>query len=491
VRATAMLPELVWEEIHLERNGQYVNYLNVTNVHQSILAEPATRLPTMEPVRLVRKRFRAAIRKTYQVLDELEGRAMGEGGELRAGQRGVALDDGKRSAEADDERRQRAIEAIQAQHRHLHSALSVVTREADRALEADAPLVGFCPSPGTTDSERKSIAHAIVDHYARMGDLDLAACIASEAGIALPAPRLRDALAEAFRLGSKVRRGEYTDPLKWASEHSVFLEACGSSLEFDLHQLRVVSLLVGSAHESSSSLAASASACLDAVRVRQVRALKYTRSVLPALLRSSTESRVAPAGFHVRLTAAARRLMAAVLFPDPVATKSPYADLFDPLRVEETAVRLETCFKLSLGIEPESALSKTLRAANRALPGVAKLARVVASSASSGESDGPPPVNTTQLWRRAADKFRSVVKPDEELPVDANVPSDLQLHSVLVCPVTRQQCGPGNKPCLLQCGHVVSEEAMASIASRRSLFRCPVCHGQSEADKVRSLVIEY
>lgn len=64
-------------------------------------------------------------------------------------------------------------------------------------------------------------------------------------------------------------------------------------------------------------------------------------------------------------------------------------------------------------------------------------------------------------------------------------------HSVFVCPVLKNACDSTNLPCLLECGHVISQNAISQITKtgNKSTLKCPYCPAQSNFEKGKLLFI--
>lgn len=377
--------------------------------------------------------------------------------------------------------------AWRASHKSLHAAVSKATRSILRLRDEQGAVAFLCPADHTETAraQRSAIASCLSDHYAREGRLDLSAKIAEEGGVAPRSSAERAVLEAVFARSDAVRRGELAEAVRWAAEHSAFLRAVGSSLELDLHALRVAGILTGrpvvapgwgpdhadlATHRSDDSR--------ERVLGRQKLALAYIRATVPALLAAagwdpSKRQRDPPSAWACRAAAACRRLCASVAFAGPDMASSPYADVIHGDRAAEAAARLERAQLLASGRDPDSVLSRVLEASRLAIPGLRKLAQVVtaAEGGALGSASGA-----------------SIVSPGVEVPVLVSLPARLQPHSVFVCPVTRQQCGRANPPVLLSCGHVVSISAVSSLASRSGRFACPICLTATSRDA--GLVLE-
>ncbi|RVD90786.1 protein RMD5 like protein [Tubulinosema ratisbonensis] len=64
-------------------------------------------------------------------------------------------------------------------------------------------------------------------------------------------------------------------------------------------------------------------------------------------------------------------------------------------------------------------------------------------------------------------------------------------HSVFVCPVLKNACDAFNLPCLLECGHVISQNAITQITKtgNKASFKCPYCPALCSSDKSKLLFV--
>jgi len=76
---------------------------------------------------------------------------------------------------------------------------------------------------------------------------------------------------------------------------------------------------------------------------------------------------------------------------------------------------------------------------------------------------------------------------EQQLPCAINLGKELAFHSSFVCPVSRQQTSEKNPPMLLQCGHVLSNDAMMKIAKSSGRFKCPTCPKEQTVAQARAV----
>merc|ERR1712137_310134 len=64
----------------------------------------------------------------------------------------------------------------------------------------------------------------------------------------------------------------------------------------------------------------------------------------------------------------------------------------------------------------------------------------------------------------------------ERLPVEVTLPREFKLHSVFICPVSKDNTTPSNPPKLLRCGHAISNASLQDLSKQfTSKFKCPYC----------------
>mmetsp|Transcript_12719 Transcript_12719/g.39019 ORF Transcript_12719/g.39019 Transcript_12719/m.39019 type:complete len:403 (+) Transcript_12719:295-1503(+) len=130
--------------------------------------------------------------------------------------------------------------------------------------------------------------------------------------------------------------------------------------------------------------------------------------------------------------------------------KSPYASLFLPSQWTDTIRNFKRDYCKILGVPRNSPLCTTVTAATKALPRLLKAQKIFAS-----EED----------WRSSSD-----------IPLEIDLGSECQFHSLFTCPVMRVEASPENPPMMLPCGHVLCRSTLNRLPIDDSLsFKCPYC----------------
>lgn len=83
----------------------------------------------------------------------------------------------------------------------------------------------------------------------------------------------------------------------------------------------------------------------------------------------------------------------------------------------------------------------------------------------------------------------------KELPIEIDMDISHSHHSIIICPITNEICDLElNRPMLLSCGHVVSENSVGSITKNFEEFgeenvylKCPTCPNKTKLNTLRPL----
>ncbi len=99
----------------------------------------------------------------------------------------------------------------------------------------------------------------------------------------------------------------------------------------------------------------------------------------------------------------------------------------------------------------------------------------------------PKLIKSSKLLNVKKDLFSASSKVD--VPIDLG--KDLQFHSSFICPVSKEETSASNPAILLQCGHVISENAMKDLEkssrTRNKHFKCPTCPNEQTSSTSRRL----
>nr|XP_024376959.1 protein RMD5 homolog isoform X2 [Physcomitrium patens] len=271
------------------------------------------------------------------------------------------------------------------------------------------------------------INQIIVQHFYRLGLFELGDCFAKESQESNAAAALKTHLYEMYQNLDQLQAKNLEPALNWARKNRQSLEAKGSSLEFQLHQLQFVHVLTTKGRGE---------------------ALEYAKlNFLP---------------FSAEYMSGIQRLMACLLWANRLEF-SPYKDLLSSAHWDKVALEFtRQCCNL-LGQPYESPLYVTLSAGSQALSSLLKFATVMSSK--------------KQEWAAL-----------KQMPIEIPLDNSFQFHSVFACPVSREQSTADNPPMLMCCGHVLCKQSIQKLTKSNSrMFKCPYCPLETTANQCRQI----
>lgn len=215
--------------------------------------------------------------------------------------------------------------------------------------------------------------------------------------------------AELHRIWESIKRQELDMALVWATEHSARLELKHSTLEFKLHRLAFMQVLVRGVNA-------------------QTEAIAYARAYFPK--------------FVPRFQKEILNLMGTLMYLPNGIQNSPYRHLMAPEMWIETADTFLKDACVVLGINKDSPLSVVVNVGCTTLPALLNLKQVMQSRQVMG------------IWTGR-----------DELPIEIEVEPENRYHSIFACPILRQQSSEENPPMKLICGHVISRDALHKLSS--------------------------
>ncbi|KAJ8908904.1 hypothetical protein NDN08_005606 [Rhodosorus marinus] len=146
---------------------------------------------------------------------------------------------------------------------------------------------------------------------------------------------------------------------------------------------------------------------------------------------------------------------------------SPYAELFSPLEWTEVAMLFARDYLNSHDQPFESPLKNVVDCAVKALPSLLKARKIL--------------------------KRKSPWTKNELLPVEVDLGSDSQYHSIFTCPVLRVESTEKNPPMILPCGHVLSRESLSKLPPAphpghgSESVQCPYCSSATRPAECREI----
>lgn len=120
-------------------------------------------------------------------------------------------------------------------HRDLHGAVSKIGKSIDRNFVSD--FSSTTRNDVLVEEQNIQLLNKVIAQHLQRNNLDdVAATLIKESK--LPAEEIvSDPFSNLHRIWEAIYRGDLTEALEWASEHSAKLEARNSSLEFKLHRI--------------------------------------------------------------------------------------------------------------------------------------------------------------------------------------------------------------------------------------------------------------
>ena len=126
-------------------------------------------------------------------------------------------------------------------HKDFQSALAKFSKNTDKKyFKADLNAIWNPRAFGDkTDALNRALAH----HFTREGLFDVEQVFEDEAGVPYLSNDFKNQFNGMFAIQKALKDGDLSLALNWAAEHSLALEARGSTLEFQLHRLKFIKML--------------------------------------------------------------------------------------------------------------------------------------------------------------------------------------------------------------------------------------------------------
>ena len=320
------------------------------------------------------------------------------------------------------------VSRFSTEHRDLHGTVSKVGKAIDRNFVSD--FASVANETLYDEPEKRSILNrAIVEHFLRQGQVDIANELIREAELNVPVES-QNPFAELNRILQSLRSHDLNPALEWAARNREALMAQHSDLEFKLHRLQFIENLTASC----------GSGCQD-----QKHLIRYAREKLQPLA--------------ARYEKEVQNLMGCLLFAKSGLQKTAYVHFLDPGNWQEICDLFTRDACSLLGLSVESPLAVAFDAGCVALPALLNIRKMM-------------------LQRQVP----TVWTAKDELPIEIELDRKKQFHSIFACPILRQQSSETNPPMRLVCGHVISKDALNKLANSSKL-KCPYCPmEQSAAD---------
>eukprot|EP00040_Diaphanoeca_grandis_P000876 m.16727 g.16727 ORF g.16727 m.16727 type:complete len:390 (+) comp11171_c0_seq1:241-1410(+) len=366
--------------------------------------------PIVKEFERVRKRKRVAVKSTCDVIDSmLKALSKCRSDAVELDDLGMIGDRFKVLKKELDE----GTTTVKKHNKEVASSLSKYGKSIDKVFETNLTKI----SQSTVFQDKQEcLNQSIIEHFLREGRWSLGEGFMNGTGIKVDESRLHQ-----FKLTRSIlealRHRDLAPALRWTTENRGPLIAQRSRLEFLLHRLAFISLLI---------------------RGERLAAIDYSKQ-------------------HFERFAAAemkeiRRLLGSLVFIKRLE-HSVYASLKDEgnwTQVSQLCAR--ECAR-QMGLSQESPLAVCINAGCTATPKLLKLASKLAVVSNKDD-----------------------ILASKELPVEINLGTERFYHSVFTCPVSRETACNKNPPMRLPCGHVLCQDSIKKIAKgSRRLFKCTYC----------------
>ncbi|GAU96273.1 hypothetical protein RvY_07741-2 [Ramazzottius varieornatus] len=323
---------------------------------------------------------------------------------------------------------------VSQQHRDVHPAISRLGKVIDRVFTQDFNVIN-CPESLEGPDKTSKVVEAIMEHLYRQGLLEVAHRLAEEAHVQVKAEKSLPFLEMNSVLQSLADKN-VQPALQWAEKHRKQLEERHSHLEYKLHKLQFLELL---------------KQCPENTRAL----LEYSRKFQN--FRSTEQIKDI------------QKLMGCLLFLNYGIDRSPYRDLVNQdlwMDVGETFTK-DAC--ALMGLSMESPLTVCLKIGCKAIPVLLNLKTMMVQQ------------HVGEIWTSSK----------TELPIEIDVSPEHLYHSRFTCPILRQQSTEKNPPMRLNCGHVISKEALArlAISTKSSKVKCPYCPSEQIPSDAKRLFL--
>ncbi|KAH0808360.1 hypothetical protein GEV33_014435 [Tenebrio molitor] len=304
------------------------------------------------------------------------------------------------------------VSRLTTDHRDLHSTVSKVGKAIDRNFVAD--FAATSREDVFASSEKINLINKVIcQHLYRQGMQDVADALVSDADIS-PEVHNKEPFTELNHILDSLKNKDLEPALAWATAHHDSLEAQNSSLEFKLHRLKFIELLKqGASHQT------------DAISYARIHFRKF-------VLRHEKDIQT---------------LMGMLLYVPNGIGSSPYSCLLDSeMWIEIYELFTHDACQL-LGVSVNSPLGTCINAGCAAIPALLNIKQVMMQR------------QVTGIWNGK-----------DELPIEIDLGNDGRYHSMFACPILRQQSTQNNPPMRLNCGHVISRDALNKLCNGNKHF---------------------
>ncbi|CAO3611298.1 unnamed protein product [Cunninghamella blakesleeana] len=332
---------------------------------------------------------------------------------------------------------------ISRTQKDFQSNLSKFGKVTDRKFKHDVSVIY---QPDSFNGKEQLLQRALAMHFIRQGQFDMcdtfmneisnsSSTIPDTVDVSVNDPALLETVE---KLKNQFRRmytiikqlgqeHQLNDAIEWANNNRQALIGFSSSLEFNLHRLQFIQLILSK---------------------QKMEALQYGKKHFSQ--------------FGDRHFSEIKRLMTCTIY-DNLET-SPYQYLCSPNLWDDIQHEFQRDFCTLLNMSAESPLYASVYVGTTALPIIMKLHKIMVAK-------------------------RTEWSQQDELPVEVPIADDLRYHSVFACPVSKEQATNDNPPMMMPCGHVICKESLTRLSRNNRFgrnamrFKCPYCPSESSVDQ--------
>lgn len=299
---------------------------------------------------------------------------------------------------------------VSTSHKDLYGMISKFGKTVDKNFRQDLDQAA---NPNTFIGKSNDIIRCIVEHFHRVNERDIADAVVKESQIEWNSDRA-DIYFELSFLQDAINQRNLKPAIEWCVRNSLQLKRMKSDLEFKLIRLEYLQLLETKSRKT----------CLE-----------YAQNTLPR--------------FCDNYLSSVKPLMGALVYHNNVQN-SPYALYYSDLLWDEAKMTMRNNFCVLMKIPFQCPIYTTVAVGHVALPRLLKMKSVF------------------------TDKHENRWSEQNEIPMDIELSSKYQYHSVFVCPVSKETTAKDNPPMRLPCGHVIAKMSLLRI-SKNTRFKCPYC----------------
>ncbi|KAL1461540.1 hypothetical protein WDU94_013425 [Cyamophila willieti] len=424
------------------------------------------------------------------------------------------------------------VQRLATDHRDLHSTVSKVGKAIDRNFVSDFAVISKDDVFSGATSE-DLLNQVICKHFYRQGLLDIADELTKEAGLE-PDTSSKEPFTDLNKILDSLKQRDLTPALQWAYMYREKLQAQNSSLEFRLHQLQFICVLI-SPQNSSLEFRLHQLQFICVLISPQNSSLEFYLHqlqficVLISPQNSSLEFYlhqlqficvlISPQNssleFHLHqlqficvlispqnssLEFRLHQLQFISLVQKGMAAQSEaiaYARMYLGQFVNRHEKEIQTMMGMLMYLPHGIACSPYAHMLESALWGEISdvfirdacsllglsLDSPLTVSVNAGCVALPALLNIKQVMQQ---RVSGLWNGHDELPIEIDLGSNHRYHSVFACPILKTQSTESNPPMRLVCGHVISREALNKLGTATKL-KCPYCPVEQSPGDVRQI----